>query len=146
MFVLCVADGMVPIKEEEILFLSDTDPLLNWRKGVTVSSLEQRNEVRVSIWTFIKKGADGYITPRKGGISLSTREFETLSANLPWVSTQVRLKGQESVHRFIEGLESVEDINLLKRKLENAEKNLAGPSRPTKQIKRRGVSAAQGAP
>ena len=137
---------MVPIKEEDILFLSDTDPLLNWRKGVTISSLEQRNEVRIAIWTFIKKGSDGYITPRKGGISLSTKEFETLCDNLPWVCSQVRLKGQESVHRFIDALDSVEAINLLKRKLENAEKNLVGPSRPTKQIKRRGVTAAQGAP
>ena len=147
-FLVVVSDSMTPIKEENILFLNDTDPLLNCRKGVTVSSLENRNEIRVSIWTFVRKGNEGYITPRKGGISLTASEFELLTGNLPWITSRVRIKSQENIHRYIDAIDTIEDLNLLKRKLEAVEKNIAGtnPARPPKQLKRRAPPAAQGAP
>ena len=145
-----ITESMVPIPEENILFLGDADPVgnNNNKKGVTVSTLDSNNQVRVSIWSFVKKGTEGYITPRRGGISLTTTEFGSLKSNLAWINAQIRIQEEANVNKYIDSLETVEDIQTLKRRLADAEKNLAAaPTRPAKQIKRRTpASAAQGAP
>ena len=142
-----IAESMVPIPEEDIRFLGDVDPMGNSKKGVTVSTLDSNNQVRVSIWTFVKKGAEGYITPRRGGISLTTAEFGYLKTNLAWINAQIRMQEQVNVNKYIDSLETVEDIQTLKRRLEDVEKNInTTPTRPSKQIKRRTPAAAQGAP
>ena len=135
-FESCVlfAETMVPIAEEDILFLSEPpdDPLAT-RKGVTVSRIETyRNpagEIRVAIWTFMKL-AGGYITPKKGGISLTLEEYQRLMHNTAWTDTRVQNIRQEGYNNIVEGIENMDDLEALEKKVQDAKKLLAKEACP----------------
>ena len=136
---------MTPIDEDNILFLGGPDPTFGNRKGMTVSKIESgknQGEIRIAIWTFIHvPGTGGYITPRKGGISLTTAEFCNLMENGNWANDKIQNLRQENLNTLIEAIEKVEDIEELQRKLDAAKRALSPSTGPAN-----ACPAAQGKP
>ena len=118
---------MQPIPEENILFLNDPDPIFGNRKGITVSKLDtpqHQGEIRIAIWTFISVPG-GFITPRKGGISLTQHEFTRLIEKESWAKQRIKNLKQEELGALIDNLEKVEEIDEIQKRLDTARRSLA---------------------
>ena len=118
---------MVPIDEDKILFLNEPDPPLGYRKGVTVTRIETfknpGGEIRICIWTFCKL-AGGYITPKKGGISLTVDEYETLIEKSSWATRKIELLHTENLTSLIDKIHKVEDLEEIQKQVQAAKQAL----------------------
>ena len=125
---------MTPLQEQDIFFLGDPDPTYGTRKGVNVSKLQSgrhQGEIRVNIWNFVKLSAEtGYITPKKGGISLTVEEFNNLLRHSGWPTERIKQLRHENNHSLIEEIDNIQDFEELQKKLDAAKKSLCALSDP----------------
>lgn len=119
---LCVPDTMTPIPEDEIVFIGDVDKYGN-KKGVTVAQF--RTDIRISLWYFVKKD-EGYITPQRRGISLTSGEYNNLKGSFPEIDSKIAQLSASAIDSFLCGVKSKSELEALRRKLDDVEKGM-GP-------------------
>jgi hypothetical protein len=121
---------MKPLTEEEIVtFLSEIDPKFNNRKGVIVSKLkvgEKSEETRIAIWQMVRV-EEGYITCKKGGISLKVAEFKELVSKIGEIQKKIAEIEQTEEDQFLSKVDNPEDFRRLKAKLEILEARFGDP-------------------
>lgn len=113
---------MKPLSEEEVTaFLGEVDPKYNNRKGVTVSRIkigDNREETRVAIWNMVKVD-NGYITCKKGGVSLNVEEFRNLVKSIPSIEQKVEESEDSVIEELFDKIKSPEAFLKLKRKYDS---------------------------
>ena len=132
---------MKPLTSDQIIFLNDLNPD-SFRKGVTVSPYKNRGreEIRIAIWTVFRlekeeeEEDDRYITITKGGISLKEEEFDVLCKNIDVIRDKIQIgkkglvKVVRELHSQADEAASIEELEVLKRKIQECEKQMGGGS------------------